>query len=440
MGEAAGATGPDFSGRDRTFRKSRPAERLRAASATTRSSGPARRRTVRDRRRAERLRRPRAATGLGSARPSVAPSTRLLRSAHRRGAPRAGPGAARPLDWSRSRATALSCARKPERRRIIGRPRRRRPAIVIVGGGRRRCSPRPTAPRLGLRGRPDHAQRRFVPPVRPPESLQGLSRRKGARDGCGCAATIGIRTTRSSSGSRPRSTRDRSPAAGRSARRSGDACPRPRCRRDRRRADRLPPGFEPQRVHAAQRWPTRARSASRRARARARSSSAPASSASRPPRRSASGVEVDVVVGEEVPLEHVFGAELGRELQGLHEKNGVRFHLSSVGRGFRRQAVTLDGGERSQPTSSSWASACGRERRSRKRRGRGRSRRHGRRISRDDRCRASSPRATSLLPGPLAGEPMRIEHWVVAERQGQAAAPTCWATARFDPRPSSGPA
>src|SRR6185437_12381464 len=42
------------------------------------------------------------------------------------------------------------------------------------------------------------------------------------------------------------------------------------------------------------------------------------------------GVEVDIVSVEEVPLEHVFGKEVGRDLQALHERNGVRFHLSSV--------------------------------------------------------------------------------------------------------------
>ena len=42
------------------------------------------------------------------------------------------------------------------------------------------------------------------------------------------------------------------------------------------------------------------------------------------------GVEVYIASVEEVPLERVFGAELGRHLQALHESNGVRFHLSSV--------------------------------------------------------------------------------------------------------------
>src|SRR6185312_1168655 len=57
------------------------------------------------------------------------------------------------------------------------------------------------------------------------------------------------------------------------------------------------------------------------------------------------GVEVDVASVEEVPLERVFGKEVGRHLQRLHESNGVRFHLSSVLESFDGEAVRLAGGE-----------------------------------------------------------------------------------------------
>ena len=56
-------------------------------------------------------------------------------------------------------------------------------------------------------------------------------------------------------------------------------------------------------------------------------------------------VEIDIVSVEELPLEHVFGAELGRHIQQLHEKNGVHFHLSSVVEGFDGRAVQLKGGK-----------------------------------------------------------------------------------------------
>jgi nitrite reductase/ring-hydroxylating ferredoxin subunit/thioredoxin reductase len=57
-------------------------------------------------------------------------------------------------------------------------------------------------------------------------------------------------------------------------------------------------------------------------------------------------VHVDIVSVEEVPLEHVFGREIGQKLQALHETNGVRFHLSAVVESFDGKAVVLGGGER----------------------------------------------------------------------------------------------
>ncbi|HEX5259592.1 MAG TPA: FAD-dependent oxidoreductase, partial [Sphingomicrobium sp.] len=57
------------------------------------------------------------------------------------------------------------------------------------------------------------------------------------------------------------------------------------------------------------------------------------------------GVEVHIVSVEEVPLDRVFGTEVGQQLQALHERNGVRFHLSSVVTGFDGEAVRLADGK-----------------------------------------------------------------------------------------------
>ena len=148
-------------------------------------------------------------------------------------------------------------------------------------------------------------------------------------------------------------------------------------------------------------------------------------------------VEIDVVSVEEVPLEHVFGKELGRELQGLHEKNGVRFHLSAVVAGFDGRAVALGGGEtiaadfvlvgigvrpRTALAESAGAAVA-----------------NG--VLVDEFLETSLPGIyaagdIAAYPNTLSGEQARIEHWVVAERQGQvAAANMLGERRRFDAAP-----
>jgi NADPH-dependent 2,4-dienoyl-CoA reductase/sulfur reductase-like enzyme/nitrite reductase/ring-hydroxylating ferredoxin subunit len=148
-------------------------------------------------------------------------------------------------------------------------------------------------------------------------------------------------------------------------------------------------------------------------------------------------VEVDIVSVEEVPLEHVFGKELGRELQGLHERNGVRFHLNAVVAGFDGQAVALGGGETIpadlvlvgigvRPRTALAESA-------------GAAVKNG--VLVDEHLRTSLPDVYAAgdiasYPNPQSGEHVRIEHWVVAERQGQvAAANMLGQRRRFDSAP-----
>jgi NADPH-dependent 2,4-dienoyl-CoA reductase/sulfur reductase-like enzyme/nitrite reductase/ring-hydroxylating ferredoxin subunit len=134
-------------------------------------------------------------------------------------------------------------------------------------------------------------------------------------------------------------------------------------------------------------------------------------------------VEVDIVSVEEIPLEHVFGKELGREIQLLHERNGVRFHLSSVVADFDGQAVALGGGEAIpadfvlvgigvRPRTGLAESA-------------GAAVKNGVLVDEYLETSLSGIYAAgdiAAYPNPLSGERARIEHWVVAERQGQAAA------------------
>jgi NADPH-dependent 2,4-dienoyl-CoA reductase/sulfur reductase-like enzyme/nitrite reductase/ring-hydroxylating ferredoxin subunit len=133
--------------------------------------------------------------------------------------------------------------------------------------------------------------------------------------------------------------------------------------------------------------------------------------------------EVDIVSVEEIPLEHVFGKEVGRDIQTLHENNGVRFHLSAVVAGFDGNAVELGGGETIpadfvlvgigvRPRTSVAESA-------------GAAIDNG--VTVDSFLETSVPGIYAAgdiasFPDPLSGKRSRIEHWVVAERQGQVAA------------------
>ncbi|MCY1352250.1 3-phenylpropionate/cinnamic acid dioxygenase ferredoxin--NAD(+) reductase component [compost metagenome] len=55
----------------------------------------------------------------------------------------------------------------------------------------------------------------------------------------------------------------------------------------------------------------------------------------------ARGLQVHVVAPEDVPLERVLGLEVGGFLTGLHQEQGVVFHLRSVAKGFDGKTLTL---------------------------------------------------------------------------------------------------
>jgi NADPH-dependent 2,4-dienoyl-CoA reductase/sulfur reductase-like enzyme/nitrite reductase/ring-hydroxylating ferredoxin subunit len=149
------------------------------------------------------------------------------------------------------------------------------------------------------------------------------------------------------------------------------------------------------------------------------------------------GVEVDLVSVEEVPLERVFGSEIGKHLQQLHERNGVRFHLSCVIRQFDGRAVhiaddraidadfvLLGIGVRPRTQVLELAGAV-----------------VDNGVLVDQFLESTVPGIyaagdIAAYPDPLSGERVRIEHWVTAERQGQvAAANMLGARTRFDAVP-----
>ncbi len=137
------------------------------------------------------------------------------------------------------------------------------------------------------------------------------------------------------------------------------------------------------------------------------------------------GVEVQVAAPDAIPMERVLGAELGRFVRKLHEKHGVVFHLGRTAQAIDSGAVTLSDGSRVaadlvvigvgvRPVVD-LAQAAGLE--------------VDNGVLVDARLRSSVPEI--FVAGDAArwqdartGERMRVEHWVVAERQGQSVART----------------
>ena len=134
-------------------------------------------------------------------------------------------------------------------------------------------------------------------------------------------------------------------------------------------------------------------------------------------------VEVDIVSVEEIPLEHVFGRDVGAQLQALHESKGVTFHLNCVVKGFDGRKVEL--GDGTMLAADFVLVAIGVRPRITLAEAAGASVKNG--VIVDAHLQTSLPGIyaagdIAAFPEPISGERARIEHWVVAERQGEVAA------------------
>ena len=134
-------------------------------------------------------------------------------------------------------------------------------------------------------------------------------------------------------------------------------------------------------------------------------------------------LEVHVAAPEKVPMARVLGPELGAFVRSIHEERGVIFHLEDTATAIDAKQVKLKSGGTLQ--ADLVVAGIGVRARTALAEAAGLKVDHG--ILVDAQLETSAPGIFAAgdiarWPDPHTGDKIRVEHWVVAERQGETAA------------------